>query len=280
MLITTRIGVDIDQYRDVLGMKTIEIMHPGYIHLHKAQKSIYSQFEQDGIIEAIFDLISTDNKVYIEIGGGSVNDNSYNLLMNGWNGYAINSGQYFMNEKTQNLQVINQLVTKENVNNILDELDGLPKDFDFLSIDIDSHDLAIWKAMDNLYCPKVVAMEFNSNFPMGVHAAINEDNTKFIWDGYSKNYGASFTSIVTAAKEKGYTYAYHLPFTDVFFVRNDVMPEKLKGIEPEDTFDSYPLHFPSFINQYDFVFGLNNEFLNEYSNGIVEEDFYKVLLHF
>jgi hypothetical protein len=248
-------GTKIDEYREVLNMKQIDNMPVGYRHLHESGKSIYSQYEQDGVIDAIFKLINTSNKVYVEIGGGSINDNSRNLLENGWQGFVINSGNYFMNKKL-NVQIKEALVTKDNINQVLSELE-IPSDFDFLSIDIDSHDLSVWNAIDNsLYKPRLVSMEFNSGFPIDIEAMINSNNNSFYWDEYSKNYGSSFKANLEVAQNKGYDYVYHLPFTDVFFVREDVTPEQLKHIDSASTYDPFPVHAPNMNLQYDFV--LNN----------------------
>jgi len=240
----------LDSYREVLGMKCVEDMHPGYAYLHKLGKSISSQYEQDGIIRALFELIGTHSKTYLEIGGGSIHDNSYNLLVNGWQGYAINSGHYYMDEKAK-IRVEVKWVTKENVNSILNSLD-IPSDFEFLSIDIDSHDLTIWEAISDAYKPKVVALEFNPNFPLGIDAILQKDLADFCWDEYSKNFGASLTSFIEVGRKKGYEYVYHLPFTDIFFIRSDLVPEILKGINPEETFDTFPLHNPSLTGIYQF----------------------------
>jgi hypothetical protein len=61
--------------------------------------------------------------------------------MNGWTGYGINSGDYFMGDKT--VEVLNYIVTGANINAVFEKHD-VPKELDFLSIDIDSYDLSLW----------------------------------------------------------------------------------------------------------------------------------------
>ena len=56
-------------------------------------------------------------QTYLEIGGGSIHDNTFNLLINGWKGYAINSGHYFMYEKLD-IEVMNYIVTPKNINEV------------------------------------------------------------------------------------------------------------------------------------------------------------------
>ena len=43
-------------------------------------------------------------------------------------------------------------------------------------------------------------------------------------------------------KAHGYSYVYHLRFTDIFFVRSDLLPAEFRGMRLEETFDSFPLH--------------------------------------
>lgn len=40
----------------------------------------------------------------------------------------------------------------------------------------------------------------------------------------------------------GYSYVYHLRFTDIFFVRSDLLPAEFRGMRLEETFDAFPLH--------------------------------------
>jgi hypothetical protein len=58
---------------------------------------------------------------------------------------------------------------------------GIKNEFDFLSIDIDSNDYWVWKALDNKYRPRVVSVEFNANFDGSVAATIPEGNNNFVW---------------------------------------------------------------------------------------------------
>ena len=66
-----------------------------YQYFHERLKHINSQYDQDGVIEAIFDLIGTRDKFFIEIGGGNTIDNTYLLrYKKGWNGILFNSGRW------------------------------------------------------------------------------------------------------------------------------------------------------------------------------------------
>ena len=85
------------KYSKVLKMKEIESMPQTYQYFHKRVKQITSQFDQDGVIQAIFQLIGTRDKFFVEVGGGSVMDNTFYLRsVKGWDGHLLNFGLYFM----------------------------------------------------------------------------------------------------------------------------------------------------------------------------------------
>ena len=84
-------------------------------------------------------------------------------------------------------------------------------------------------------------MEFNSNFPGTVSATIKPNQPQFTWKG-DKIFGVSARAVYELAKEHGYSYVYHLTCTDIFLVRDDLLPVKFRGMNLEDTYDVYPLH--------------------------------------
>ncbi len=65
----------------------------------------------------------------------------------------------------------------------------------------------------------------------------------FTWKDYNKFYGASIKAIYDLAKSKGYEYVYHMTYTDIFFVRSDLLPENMRGMDIKDTYDPFPLHY-------------------------------------
>lgn len=82
--------------RSVTRMKPFEELPKTYQYFYDRSFQNTSQFDQDGVIEAIFDLIGTRNKFYVEVGGGNDYDNSRYLRNNKeWNGLLFNAGVYF-----------------------------------------------------------------------------------------------------------------------------------------------------------------------------------------
>lgn len=88
----------------------------------------------------------------------------------------------------------------------------IPREFDILSIDIDSYDYQVWEGV-SVYTPKIVVIEINSDTP-------NPWNMVHIHDG--KTYqGTAFLPMVRLGEQKGYTLVCHTG--NLIFVRNDLV---------------------------------------------------------
>ncbi len=83
-----------------------------------------------------------------------------------------------------------------------------PKDYELLSIDIDSFDLEVWAAHQD-FKPKIVVIEINSSLEPGI----------LQWHGRGR-VGNSFSSTLAIARAKGYSLVCHTG--NMIFVRNDL----------------------------------------------------------
>jgi hypothetical protein len=96
---------------------------------------------------------------------------------------------------------------------------------DFVSIDIDSCDLYVFRALisNTPYKPKVVTVEFNSNYHCGEsktnRCKIGDESYFFHRDTI---FGASLLALARVANENGYTLAWATQ-TDAFFVRKSLL---------------------------------------------------------
>ena len=102
-----------------------------------------------------------------------------------------------------------------------------PRDYDLLSIDIDSYDLEVWEAHRD-FEPKLVVIEINSSLEPGI----------LQWHGEGKT-GNSFSSTLAVAKAKGYSLVCHTG--NLIFVRNDLAHlvglDELDSLFPERLFN-------------------------------------------
>ncbi len=90
----------------------------------------YSAGEEDGMIEAIFNVIEPSSKMFIEIGcEKGLENNTHFLLLNKWKGLWVDGNDKFIHSITSflgadrfdNLLVKHAFVTKENVCKIFNE---------------------------------------------------------------------------------------------------------------------------------------------------------------
>ena len=161
------------------------------------------------------------------------------MVEQGWNAVYIEGNK----EKYQDLletvkqypkiNPINAMVGFEesdsnNLNNIIGTI--IPQDFDLLSIDIDSFDLAVWQCFVGK--PKVVIIEINSSIEPGI----------LQWHDGIFCQGNSFSSTIKVAEDKGYMLVCHTG--NLIFLREDLVP--MIGL------DNRSIHFPEtlFLNNW------------------------------
>lgn len=198
-----------------------------YKELKSAERSVFSQGGQDGVLEAIFNQIGHGGKLFFDIGArdGVELSNTANLRMGyGWNGLLLDVTPLHEN-------VTGAMVTKDNINemwllvnkNNINEI-SLIDDADLLNCDIDGNDFWIWEALQSQ--PKVVCIEYNSKFrnDESYTIAYNPDHK---WEG-DDYYGASLLALKKLGEKKGYTLVYVVDRFDAVFVRNDLVAPRYK----------------------------------------------------
>lgn len=191
---------------------------------------VYSQHDEDGMIEEIFRRIGCTNKYFVEfgLGDGLENCTTY-LLLKEWSGAWIEGSAICYEGILKNmapliangrLRARYSFITAANICRLFTELD-VPKEFDFLSIDIDRNDYWIWDAIQG-YNPRVVAIEYNASWKQTVSCVVPYDATA-VW-GWTNYYGASLKALEILGRKKGYSLV-GCAYTGVtaFFVRNDCL---------------------------------------------------------
>jgi hypothetical protein len=199
---------------------------------NKFSKNRYSQNGEDGIIAEILERLELNiakNLWCVEFGAwdGVLFSNTFALVEKGWHAIYIegNSKRYQDLHKTakkySKIIPIESFVGRHsNEPNSLDNIlakTNAPKDFNILSIDIDSYDCEVWESLSN-YQPKVVIIEINSSVPPGI-----------IWRHTDKTLGNTFTATLNVGEKKGYKLVCHTG--NLIFVRNELIsklnfPEK------------------------------------------------------
>jgi hypothetical protein len=215
---------------------------------------VYSQHDEDGIIQEIFRRIGVSNRTFVEFGVETgVECNTVKLLIEGWRGLwieanaqsakAINSS-FAEFTKDRRLTLLQSFVTAENINTLIGNA-GLEGDIDLLSIDIDFNDYWVWKAIATV-SPRVVIIEYNAGLrpPLSLTVPYQPnragDGTNF--------FGASLEALVRLGQTKGYRLVgCNISGSNAFFVREDLCADHF--IEPATAEEHYepPRHFFSLL---------------------------------
>mmetsp|Transcript_5097 Transcript_5097/g.6375 ORF Transcript_5097/g.6375 Transcript_5097/m.6375 type:complete len:291 (-) Transcript_5097:418-1290(-) len=137
-----------------------------------------SQYNQDEIIRKIFHIIGETNRHCVEFGFGysevtklTMQDfQSKNKISSGMNTHALIASGWkhtLFDAELENLDINlhKRTLTDENIASVFQDV-GIPKDADYVSIDIDSVDVWVLRGLlESGYRPRLISVEYNSNFP-------------------------------------------------------------------------------------------------------------------
>lgn len=224
--------------------------------LEKYGFKVYSQNDEDGIIEEIFHRIGSKDKIFIEFGvQDGIESNGHYLLLKGWKGLWIECGEESCKEilkkfdqggviESGALTVVHEFIKKDNINQIFAD-NNFTGEIDLLSIDIDGNDYYVWEAID-IVSPRVVVIEYNSKIPPTCEW-IMPYCEQHIWDGGDKH-GASLLSLVKLGKEKQYTLVgTNMSGINAFFVRNDCLNDSFADLNVEQLYNP-PRYYKEFFS--------------------------------
>jgi isopenicillin N synthase-like dioxygenase len=206
-----------------------------------------SQNGEDGVIQRIFDLVKSERnpRFCVDVGAwdGIHLSNSHSLLVHRqWQGVLIEANQERFQELTSlheplgNVCLCAAVSCQEKspqslVSLLQTKAPHLPKDFEFISIDVDGadywllHDL--WKPRG--YRPMVVCIEFNPTMP---------DDLVYIPERSDLvRHGASLSALYELAEEQGYVLV-ETTLYNAFFVRRDLYQQYLVKEVPETTIEA------------------------------------------
>ena len=221
------------------------------------QRNITSQFGEDGIVGEIFSRITTNDKICVEFGAwdGIHCSNTWNLWHNNnWEAILIEADEKKFIELTgntknfQNVKIVNKYVSSEGENrldNILNKF-RIPKDFDFLSIDIDGDDYFILESLKE-FNPKLIVIEYNPTIPPQLS----------IIQKKGEYFGSSALAIHELATKKGYKLI-QVSDTNLFLIYEDYFP--ILKVDEQNLLEIFPMDYINYIfSSYDGdLFASNN----------------------
>lgn len=192
--------------------------------LARYAENIHSQFGEDGIIARILKTLPERDKWCVEFGAwdGRLLSNTCRLIEeDSYSAVLIECDEVKWAELKRNFANYPQVIPIKRLvgfdHDRLDEIlatTPIPKNFDFISIDIDGCDYHIWESLQS-HQPKVVCIEYNPTIPTGVKYVQARD--------FSVAQGCSVDSLVELGHAKGYELI-ATTRNNAFFVLKDLFP--------------------------------------------------------
>lgn len=212
--------------------------------LHDAGYSVFSQFEEDGLLLLILAATGLGNKTFVEIGSDDgINSNCANWYFNfGFDGLfvdrnkdSIRRGERFYGKYPNPWnfppKFLCASVSKDNINELIEHA-GFFGRITLLSIDLDGIDYYVWEALTQVV-PDIVIIETHNEF--GLHDIVVPYQDHFN-DSQKNNlyHGASPVAMTFLARHKGYRLvgANRLG-SNFIFVRNGLAENLLPEVSVE-----------------------------------------------
>ena len=207
---------------------------------------VFSETDEDGIINEIFKRIGITNKKFLEFGVNASKNNTTFLLLNNWTGVWLEistlkiiriKNKYKIPLKNNSLRIYKKKITAENINKVIKSLQ-LKGVIDLLSIDIDGNEVYLLNKLSQIR-PRVIVVEYNSKFPPPFKNSIKY-SPNFIWK-YDDYLGSSLQLLVDNLKKKNYALVgCNISGVNAFFVKKELLKNKF----PKDT--SAKFHYQQF----------------------------------
>lgn len=245
----TEISTKITRIQEALGrIEQRQILASWHGNLHAAEFRTFSQWGEDGIIQALLSTIppASLRKIFVEFGVETYTEaNTRFLLVNdNWSGLVIDGSEenisYIRHDPIywqHNLKAECRFITRDNINDLI-KSNGISGDIGLLSVDIDGNDYWVWERIDCV-TPAIVITEYNARF--GADRAVTvpyDPNFRRAAAHHSTiYYGASLKALTQLANKKGYALVgCNSAGNNAFFVRRDLLNSPLQERSVADSF--------------------------------------------
>ena len=160
------------------------------------------------------------NNAEHEGGSGS---NTYHLKAQyGWTGLLMDGGH-----SNASINLHQEMITAANIVQLFQK-HGVPLELDYVSIDLDTTDLWVLRALlASPFRPRVVGVEYNCVYGADAIAATYPNDPDMRWEG-DIIHGASLAAIEMVAREYSYSLAMVVSMLDAFLVRDDLLMGVIK----------------------------------------------------
>src|SRR6267143_7311121 len=144
---------------------------PSNTDFRKIGFKVFSQWDEDGIIQYLIRHLNIENRTFIEFGVADYEESNtrFLLLNDHWQGMVLDACEsdirFIQTDRIYwefDLQAKCAWITRENIDSLLREA-SFSEDIGLLSIDIDGNEYWIWEAIHSIR-PRIVIVEYNSVF--------------------------------------------------------------------------------------------------------------------
>lgn len=205
---------------------------------------VFSQWDEDGIIQYLISKLPIANETFIEFGVENYEESNTRFLMlnNNWQGMVLDGCAADIRAIQKDpiywqydLQAKAAWITRKNIDALLCE-SGFSPDVGLLSIDIDGNDYWIWEDIESIR-PRIVIAEYNGLFRLAPVAVPYRDDFNRTSAHHSNlYYGSSLAALHSLAKKKGYVLVgSNFWGHNAFFLRSDIAGE-FKSLEPQEAY--------------------------------------------
>lgn len=206
---------------------------------------VFSQSNEDGLIQYLIRKVEIPNKTFIEFGVSDYEEcnTKFLLLNNNWSGFVMDGSEKNIKSLIaspiywqHDIKAVAAFITKENINELI-ERSGFDKEVGILSIDIDGNDYWVWDAIDCIN-PRIVICEYNPIYGSQIKVSVPYDKNFCRTNKHYSNlyWGGSLGAYADLAKKKNYKLVcVNKMGHNAFFVRNDV-GEQLREVSVKDAY--------------------------------------------
>jgi len=216
-------------------------------NIQLAEFKVFSQWNDDGIIQFLVNYLDLEDKTFIEFGVQNYTESNTRFLLmnNNWTGLIMDGTESNIRDVQEqdiywkyNLTAINAFITRENINDLIRQ-NGFNGELGLLHIDIDGNDYWVWKEI-SVISPVIVIIEYNSVFGKDNPWTVPYQADFYRTDAHHSNlyFGSSLRSLCDLSKEKGYTFiGSNSHGNNAYFIRND----KIKALKAIGADEGYVL---------------------------------------
>lgn len=187
---------------------------------------VYSQVDEDGIIEAICQRLGIERGTLVEIGcGNGTENNTHYMLLKGWRGVWVDGSdaniahiRRHVPSQATDLLVEQRFITRDNVQPLMKSwVQWLKGEPDVLSLDIDGNDAIVLDEILKVASPRVLVLEYNGKFPPPLKVSVSYD-PEHSWAG-DDYYGSSLQVFVDLLQGRYRLVSCGLSGANAYFVK-------------------------------------------------------------